>query len=162
MRVSAPAKPTNQVRPGATTVGSNQLCLWAQCTNGYYRRGTLGTCRYRVISYTQASETLLSSFSARRRLLSNASSKTLRRPQISAPTNFQHIQSGSFQFPEFAVVKRTNRRSFRPLELSIYLQDNRLSPILPLFDGPRPSRTPPHKMIPDADSGDSPQSLARS
>ncbi|KXJ92218.1 hypothetical protein Micbo1qcDRAFT_60352 [Microdochium bolleyi] len=104
----------------------------------------------------------LSSFSTRRRLLSNASSTTLRRPQISAPTNFQHVQSGSFQFPEFAVAKRTKRRSFRPLELSIYLKDNRLSPILPLFDGPSPPRTPPHKMIPSADSGDSPQSLARS
>ncbi|KAH7030870.1 uncharacterized protein B0I36DRAFT_115113 [Microdochium trichocladiopsis] len=104
-------------------------------------------------------------FSTRQRLLSNASSTTRRRPQISAPTNFQHVYSGSFHFPEPTVAPiKSRRRSFRPLELSIYLKDNRLSPLLPPFEGPEPPVTPPHRMIPqpDADTSDSLQSLARS
>lgn len=104
----------------------------------------------------------LGSFSLRRGLLSNASSTTLRRPQISAPTNFQHVHSASFQFPELAAIQATEWTSFRPLELSINLQNNRLSPMLPHFDGPSPPVTPPHKITPYAGSGDSTQRLARS
>lgn len=106
-------------------------------------------------------------FSTRQRLLSNASSTTApRRPHISAPTNFQHVYSGSFQFPETAVTvpvpKKTKHRSFRPLELSINLKDNRLSPMLPHFAGPSPPRTPPHRIIPQPNADSSPQSLKRS
>lgn len=46
-----------------------------------------------------------------------------RRPHIGAPTNFVHVQN--------ALPRRTER--FRPLELSIYMPDNQLSPILPHF-----------------------------
>lgn len=103
-------------------------------------------------------------FSTRQRLLSNASSTTApRRPHISAPTNFQHVYSGSFQFPEMvAVPKKAKHRSFRPLELSINLKDNRLSPMLPHFAGPSPPRTPPHRIIPQPDADSSPQGLNRS
>jgi hypothetical protein len=71
-----------------------------------------------------------SSFSVRKRFLSNASS---RRPQISAPSDFRHLQSESFQFPQYP-IQRPRPASFRPLELSIYLPDNELSPILPHFE----------------------------
>lgn len=46
-----------------------------------------------------------------------------RRPHIGAPTNFVHIQN--------ALPRRAER--FRPLELSIYMPENQLSPILPHF-----------------------------
>lgn len=62
------------------------------------------------------------SFSVRRKL--NAYNGP-RRPHISAPTNFRHV--------EMAMPRRTER--FRPLELSIYMPENQLSPIqLPHFE----------------------------
>ncbi|KAB5572746.1 hypothetical protein GE09DRAFT_1217292 [Coniochaeta sp. 2T2.1] len=80
-----------------------------------------------------------SRFSVRRRLMSNASS---RRPQISAPTNFRHIYSESFQFP--SPQPRERPVSFRPLELSIYSPTNQqLSPLLPDFDIDRHIPPPP-------------------
>ena len=61
------------------------------------------------------------SFSVRRKL--NAYNGP-RRPQISAPTNFRHVEN--------ALPRGTLR--FRPLELSIYMPDKRLSPLsLPQF-----------------------------
>ncbi|KAK3687293.1 hypothetical protein B0T22DRAFT_478631 [Podospora appendiculata] len=54
-----------------------------------------------------------------------------RRPQISGPSDFRHIQSESFQFPG---PVHQQPAPFRPLELSIYLPDNRLSPLLPGLD----------------------------
>jgi hypothetical protein len=81
-----------------------------------------------------------SSFSVRKRFLSNGSS---RRPQISAPSNFRHLHSESFRFPQQPLPpQRPRPASFRPLELSIYLPDNHLSPILPLFEY-QDSITPP-------------------
>jgi hypothetical protein len=63
------------------------------------------------------------SFSVRRKFNKYNGS---RRPQISGPTNFVHV--------ECALPPR-RRRSFRPLELSIYMPENRLSPIsLPHFE----------------------------
>lgn len=47
-----------------------------------------------------------------------------RRPRIGAPSDFRHLESA---------MSRRNER-FRPLELSIYMPDNHLSPILPHFD----------------------------
>jgi len=61
------------------------------------------------------------SFSVRRKL--NAYNGP-RRPRIGAPTDFRHIQN--------AMPRQVAR--FRPLELSIYMADNQLSPILPHFD----------------------------
>ncbi|KAI6363095.1 hypothetical protein MCOR25_006037 [Pyricularia grisea] len=71
-------------------------------------------------------------FSVQKRFLSRGPSSA-RRPRISAPTNFQHISSGSLQFPPPS-RPRQRPRSFRPLELSIHSVNNYLSPMLPHFD----------------------------
>ncbi|KAI6404206.1 hypothetical protein ACKVWL_002375 [Pyricularia oryzae] len=72
-------------------------------------------------------------FSVQKRFLSRGSSSA-RRPRISAPTNFQHISSGSLQFPPPS-RPRQRPRSFRPLELSIHSVNNYLlSPMLPHFE----------------------------
>ncbi|EAQ87262.1 hypothetical protein CHGG_03881 [Chaetomium globosum CBS 148.51] len=62
----------------------------------------------------------------------SGSSSSVRRLQISGPTDFRHLQSESFQFPPQET--RPRPRSFRPIELSIYQPDNRLSAILPHVD----------------------------
>src|SRR5690242_19379531 len=51
------------------------------------------------------------------------------RPSISAPTNFRHFDG--FDSVEFMVTDNTRRRSFRPLQLSMYGNDGcgRLSPL---------------------------------
>jgi hypothetical protein len=59
------------------------------------------------------------SFSVRRKLNTYNGP---RRPRIGAPSDFRHIENS---------MPRTER--FRPLELSIYMPDNQLSPILPHF-----------------------------
>ncbi|KAK4100330.1 phosphoglycerate mutase-like protein [Parathielavia hyrcaniae] len=58
------------------------------------------------------------------------SSTSVHRLRISGPTDFRHVQSESFQFPP-QTSSRPRPRSFRPIELSIYDPQNRLSPILP-------------------------------
>jgi hypothetical protein len=60
------------------------------------------------------------SFSVRRKL--NAYNGP-RRPRIGAPSDFRHVEN--------SMPRRTER--FRPLELSIYMPENQLSPILPHF-----------------------------
>ncbi|KAK3997399.1 hypothetical protein QBC44DRAFT_94215 [Cladorrhinum sp. PSN332] len=64
---------------------------------------------------------------------SASNSPSVRRLKISEPTNFRHLHSESFQYPSPAPAPPTNPRprSFRPLELSIYTPQNRLTPILP-------------------------------
>lgn len=52
--------------------------------------------------------------------------KTPRRPQISVPMDFRHV--------DHSVPRTTPKRSFRPLELSIYQANGRLSPMLPHFE----------------------------
>lgn len=72
-----------------------------------------------------------------------------RRPRISGPSEFRHLESGSFQFPPLdptpvqpqqtqytRYTRRTRPSSFRPLELSIYMPKNHMSPILPHFEFP--------------------------
>ena len=61
------------------------------------------------------------SFAVRRQL--NAYNGYQRRPHIGPPSNFRHL--------EHALPKQ--REIFRPLELSIYMPENQLSPILPHF-----------------------------
>ncbi|DAA72545.1 TPA_exp: Uncharacterized protein A8136_6348 [Trichophyton benhamiae CBS 112371] len=51
----------------------------------------------------------------------------VRKLKISGPTDFRHLTAGSTPTP------RRRRRSFRPLELSIYVEGNQL-PDLPAFD----------------------------
>ncbi|KAL8396495.1 hypothetical protein RB594_009925 [Gaeumannomyces avenae] len=82
------------------------------------------------------------SFSVTKRFWSHGSSSS-RRPKISAPSNFRHIHSESFQFPSAAPARPGRRpRSFRPLELSIYVDDN-LSPILPHLVSGQGNVSPP-------------------
>jgi hypothetical protein len=59
------------------------------------------------------------------------SSSSRHRPKISGPSNFRHLHSESFQFPEPQPAQK--RFSFRPLELSFEGQDHHLSPLLPYF-----------------------------
>ncbi|KAI0014385.1 hypothetical protein F4779DRAFT_632739 [Xylariaceae sp. FL0662B] len=86
-----------------------------------------------------------SSLSVRRRLLPSNTSSSSRRPQISAPRNFRHVHSESFQFPDYRQTRtrQSPPASYRPLELGIYMSDSQLSPILPHFDHPTPPVTPP-------------------
>ncbi|KAG8419167.1 hypothetical protein J3458_004071 [Metarhizium acridum] len=95
-------------------------------------------------------------FNGRNRFWSDGSP---RRPLISAPSDFRHLQSGSLQFPpdvppsncqpsprqdqchedEFA----GHESCFRPLELNIYTMDRHISPLLPHFEFPRITTPPP-------------------
>lgn len=91
-------------------------------------------------------------FSVRKRSRSDFSSSSSRRLQISAPSNFRHLHSESFQFPQYSNLQHVGRTppprpmprprpsSFRPLELSIYVHKRELSPILPHFDMITPPR----------------------
>ncbi|KLU81950.1 hypothetical protein MAPG_01030 [Magnaporthiopsis poae ATCC 64411] len=79
-------------------------------------------------------------FTVAKRFWSHGSSSS-RRPKISAPSNFRHIHSESFQFPPASRPGR-RPRSFRPLELSIYVDDH-LSPILPHFVSEQSDVFPP-------------------
>lgn len=72
-----------------------------------------------------------------------------KRPKISAPSDFRHIETGSFDFPPVETPPpqprldglRQHSPHLRPLELSIYMPNNRISPILPHFEFP-PVKTP--------------------
>lgn len=77
----------------------------------------------------------------------SATSTTSRRPPISAPHDFRHIYSASPKIPDvpeptpsrasnLRPAKQLPHRPYRPLELSIYGPENRVSPILPHFDAP--------------------------
>ncbi|CAH0059647.1 unnamed protein product [Clonostachys solani] len=72
-----------------------------------------------------------------------------KRPKISAPSDFRHVETGSFDFPPVETPPpqpqldglRQHSPHLRPLELSIYMPTNRISPILPHFEFP-PVKTP--------------------
>jgi hypothetical protein len=92
-------------------------------------------------------------FSMRKRLRSDAS---FRRPLISAPTDFRHVRSGSFQFPVTMAQSHNpqarpnpprRRHSIERLELSIYMPENQISPLLPHFEFPIPP-IPPAAYLP--------------
>ncbi|KAI6780448.1 uncharacterized protein J7T54_007297 [Emericellopsis cladophorae] len=90
----------------------------------------------RPVSPTAVREKLCKGFGHKQRHRSDGSARRL---LISGPSDFRHIQSGSFQVPSTctAAQLRPNpplRRSFRPLELSFYRPDNSMSPILPHFE----------------------------
>ncbi|KAF5025474.1 hypothetical protein F66182_2450 [Fusarium sp. NRRL 66182] len=89
--------------------------------------------------------------SKRRRFWSFSSAS--RRPLISAPSEFRHVSTASgpfYEYPEPTPSRASNlrpakqfpQRPYRPLELSIYQPDNRVSPIMPHFD-PRPANPAP-------------------
>ncbi|KAK3905549.1 hypothetical protein C8A05DRAFT_12647 [Staphylotrichum tortipilum] len=67
-----------------------------------------------------------------RKMWFSRSSSSVRRLKISGPTDFRHLQSESFQL--YPAATRPRPRSFRPIELSIYRPQNRLSPILPYIE----------------------------
>ena len=96
------------------------------------------------------------SFSVRNRL--TKSDKSSRRPHISGPSDFRHVNSSSFRFPEYddqlqyqqpqpRATRTTRRSSFRPLELSIYMPHNQLSPLLPDFDLAAIVSPPPRALV---------------
>ncbi|OBR09074.1 hypothetical protein CH63R_07839 [Colletotrichum higginsianum IMI 349063] len=97
-------------------------------------------------------------FSVSKRSRSDSSPRRL---QISAPSNFRHLHSESFQFPQYTNLQHVGRTppprprprprpsSFRPLELSIYVSKRELSPILPHFDMITPP--PPVRLEPNPD-----------
>lgn len=94
----------------------------------------------------------LTGLSMRRRMFSAEPDQ--RRPQISAPSNFRHVTAGGLGFsgPEDDHAG-FRPRSFRPLELSIYRPDNRLSSMVPYFGYPSPPVTPPQRaMVSSSDS----------
>ncbi|KAK8105828.1 uncharacterized protein PG998_003700 [Apiospora kogelbergensis] len=74
-------------------------------------------------------------------------SSSPRRPQISAPTNFRHLQSESFSIPDYAYSQPTRQpprpSSFRPLHINFDI----LSPILPHLVSPPKPHTPPDRII---------------
>ncbi|KAI1182381.1 hypothetical protein F5B17DRAFT_444298 [Nemania serpens] len=86
-----------------------------------------------------------SSFSARNLLqLSDTDTSLPRRPHISGPSNFRHVYSESFHFPDHTSSQlQLPAASFRPLELNLNTSDTRLSPILPHFNYSSPPVTPP-------------------
>ncbi|KAK8159404.1 hypothetical protein IWX90DRAFT_300103 [Phyllosticta citrichinensis] len=98
--------------------------------------------------------------SMRKRQWSKRSSKSAKsRPQISNPTEFRHVD-GTSNTAEQATPRRRNA-TFRPLQLSIYQPDSRLSP-LPDFtsdswifmpDLPRPDRAFGHADQDDESDG---------
>ncbi|KAL2148516.1 hypothetical protein VTH82DRAFT_2070 [Thermothelomyces myriococcoides] len=69
--------------------------------------------------------------STRRNWFTRTSSPSVRRLQISGPTDFRHLRSESFQIPSGPQESRPRPNSFQPIELSIYRPENRLSAILP-------------------------------
>ncbi|KAI0543154.1 hypothetical protein GGR58DRAFT_12078 [Xylaria digitata] len=106
------------------------------------------------------------SFSAAKRLLPPNNSIP-RRPRISEPSNFRHVYSESFQFPDTASSSqaRLQPTSFRPLELSFNKSDTQLSPILPHLKYPSPPVTPPpraYTLSSPSDSGSPAMSHQRS
>ncbi|RBR22809.1 uncharacterized protein FIESC28_04372 [Fusarium coffeatum] len=96
------------------------------------------------------------SVSSKRRRFWSFSSNNSRRPLISAPSDFRHVAHSSdpfdpfFDYPEPTPSRASNlrpakqlpHRPYRPLELSIYQPDNRVSPLLPHFE-PRPANPAP-------------------
>lgn len=82
-------------------------------------------------------------FSVRKR---SQSTTTYRRPLISRPSNFRHVETGSFQFPippqdhnpQARPQPPRRRDSLERLELSIYMPSNQISPLLPHFEFPVP------------------------
>ncbi|KAL2754413.1 hypothetical protein ACRALDRAFT_1076138 [Sodiomyces alcalophilus JCM 7366] len=82
-----------------------------------------------------------------------AMATTLRRPQISGPSDFRRLDSESFHFPQYTHLQRVSRRpplppDFRPIELSIRTPGKQLSPILPLFEFPSTMSLPPSAHVP--------------
>ncbi|KAK7927686.1 hypothetical protein PG985_004684 [Apiospora marii] len=73
-------------------------------------------------------------------------SSSPRRPQISAPSNFRHLDSGSYHIPDYDLPQPRQAprpSSFRPLNVDFQIT----SPMLPHFESLRSPRTPPDRII---------------
>lgn len=91
-----------------------------------------------------------------------------RRPLISAPSDFRHLNSGPFQAPrdedsrpKAGQDNLPHGNSFRPLELSIYQPGNRISPILPHLDAASLISTPPQAHMTSFHRGWSYEAMSR-
>ncbi|KAI1754097.1 hypothetical protein F4782DRAFT_529025 [Xylaria castorea] len=99
-----------------------------------------------------------SGFSAKKRLLPSDTSLP-RRPRISPPSDFRHVYSDSFHFPESTLSQpKLQSTSFNPLQINLSMSDTHLSPILPRLDYSSPPVTPPPRAytIPSPNDSDSP------
>lgn len=69
-----------------------------------------------------------------------------RRPQISAPSDFRHLNSGSYHIPDYDISQPRQAprpSSFRPLHINF----DSLTPMLPHFETVKGPRTPPNRII---------------
>lgn len=92
-------------------------------------------------------------FSAKKRLVPSNTSLP-RRPRISPPSDFRHVYSDSFHFPESVSSQpKLQSTSFHPLQLNLSLSDTHLSPIVPRLNYPSRPVTPlPRAYTIDSDS----------
>ncbi|KAK7982014.1 hypothetical protein PG996_009704 [Apiospora saccharicola] len=73
-------------------------------------------------------------------------SSSQRRPQISAPSDFRHLNSGSYHIPDYDISQPRQAprpSSFRPLHINFEVS----SPMLPHFEPVKGPRTPPNRII---------------
>ncbi|KAI0442358.1 hypothetical protein F4803DRAFT_378116 [Xylaria telfairii] len=92
-------------------------------------------------------------FSPKKRLVPSNTSLP-RRPRISPPSDFRHVYSDSFHFPESVSSQpKLQSTSFHPLQLNLSLSDTQLSPIVPRLNYPSRPVTPlPRAYTIDSDS----------
>ncbi|KAI0450437.1 hypothetical protein F5B21DRAFT_490846 [Xylaria acuta] len=84
-----------------------------------------------------------SGFSTGKRLLPSNTSLP-RRPRISPPSDFRHVYSDSFHFPESSLSQpKLQSASFNPLQINLNMSDTQLSPIFPRLNYSSPPVTPP-------------------
>ncbi|EGY13894.1 uncharacterized protein VDAG_00576 [Verticillium dahliae VdLs.17] len=119
-----------------------------------HRSGSASSSEKGHASKKSFASSVRASLSVRRRLRSSSNTAP-RRPQISAPSDFRHLHSESFQFPQYSRMQSVSRRpplppSFRPIELSIYMPNNELSPILPHFEYPSIITAPSAARLPES------------
>ena len=106
-------KPFSRSRHGYSKSGSSTLIGTSHSTAG---RGRSHSLRRRP--HTSSSLSLFPLPSA----LSSSSAASRRRPQISAPTNFRHLHSGTFVFPELPQDQQQQIQQFQQQQQQQQLQ----------------------------------------
>ncbi|CAI6330681.1 unnamed protein product [Periconia digitata] len=129
------ASPTIARPPTSSTTMSRHLSQWASQSREFATRAS-----------SRASVHTLSLTRPRK-------SHPRARPSIGRPTDFRHTNSvdGIQSMLDEATIPVRRRRSFRPLELSIYLPDGRLSP-LPDFEEDGWVKKPAQALVRNRDS----------
>ncbi|KAI1170508.1 hypothetical protein F4777DRAFT_591872 [Nemania sp. FL0916] len=85
-----------------------------------------------------------SSFSSSKNRLLSSDTAVPRRPRISEPSNFRHVYSESFHFPNNTSSQlKLQSNSFHPLELKLNASDTQLSSIIPPLGASTKPVTPP-------------------